>query len=476
MALGSQESSNQPGFWVSTEKLARGPSSPFYAKLNEILREEQFDGYLRERCAEYYAEKMGRPGIPPGVYFRMLLIGYFERISSDRGIAWRCADSLSLRRFLGYELDEETPDHSSLCRIRQRLPLELHEEVFGWVLSVLGRRGLIDGKTLGVDSTTLEANAALRSLVRRDTGEGYEDYLRRLAQESGIENPTRSDIAKLDRKRPKKGSNDDWKNPHDPDAQITKMKSGGTDMGHKLEQAVDLGGSGAVVAITLHGGARGDTQCLPETMMAAREQLDALSCDPEAAEKLHPQAGSEAVTDKGYHGNKVLNDLDEQGIRTYISEPDRGRRKWQDKKKEQQSVYANRRRIRGERGKRLLRKRGELLERPFEHYLEAGGMRRTYLRGHGNIMKRLLVHVAGFNLGLVMRKLLGYGTPRQFAGAYCALISAIQRLLARLSAVRSRFRDTRPVSVPIRATFQKFTDRLLGASWRRPTAAFSTAC
>ena len=245
MSLGRQESGNQEELWVPTEKLARGPSSPFYGKLNGILREEQFDGYVEERCAEYYAENRGRPGIPPGVYFRMLLIGYFERIPSDRAIAWRCSDSLSLRRFLGCSLEEETPDHSSLCRIRQRLPLEVHEEVFGWVLSVLARRGLIDGKTLGVDATTLEANAALRSLVRRDTGEGYEGYLRKLAKESGIENPTRSDIAKLDRKRKKKGSNKEWKNPHDPDAEITKMKGGGTDMGHKLDQAVDLGGEGA---------------------------------------------------------------------------------------------------------------------------------------------------------------------------------------------------------------------------------------
>jgi len=473
MSLGRQESGSQEELWVSTGKLARGPGSPFYAKLNEILREEQFDTYVEERCAEYYAQKMGRPGIPPGVYFRMLLIGYFERLPSDRAIAWRCADSLSLRRFLGYGLDEETPDHSSICRIRQRLPLELHEEIFGWVLSVLARRGLIDGKTLGVDATTLEANAALRSLVRRDTGEGYEDYLRKLAEESGIDNPTRGDMAKLDRKRKKKGSNKDWKNPHDPDSQVTKMKSGKTDMGHKLEQAVDLSGDGAVLAVTLHRGARGDTQCLPETLQAAREHLDALGCDPEASKKMHAKPGSEAVTDKGYHGNKVLTDLNDEGIRTYVSEPDRGRRKWEDRNREQQAVYANRRRIRGERGKRLLRKRGELLERPFEHYLDAGGMRRTYLRGHANILKRLLVHVAGFNLGLVMRRELGYGTPRQYAEAASAVISALLRLVGRLWATTSRFRRT---STPTPALFPKVNAPWLGASRRRPRAGFSTAC
>jgi transposase len=474
MSLGRQESADQEELWIPTEKLARGPSSPFYAKLNEVLREEQFDRYVEERCAEYYAEALGRPGIPPGVYIRMLVVGYFERIPSDRGIAWRCADSLSLRRFLGFGLNEETPDHSSLCRIRQRLPLEVHEEVFGWVLSVLARRGLIDGKTLGVDATTLEANAALRSLVRRDTGEGYEDYLRKLAKESGIKNPTRSDIAKLDRKRPKKGSNKDWKNPHDPDAHITKMKSGKTDMGHKLEQAVDLDGEGAVLAVSLHGGTRGDTLSLPETLESAQEQLDALGCDPEAAKKMHAKPGSEVVTDKGYHSNETVKRLEDGGRRTYISEPERkGQRNWKDKRREQEAVYANRRRIRGERGKRLLRKRGELLERPFEHYLDAGGMRRTHLRGHGNIMKRLLVHVAGFNLGLVMRRVLGYATPRQYAEALSAAISALLGLVSRLWAGEFRFGR---ISTPTRTFSAEVSAPRLAASWRTPGAICSTAC
>jgi len=473
MSLGRQKFESQDELWIPTENLARSPSSPFYGKLNEILREEQFDGYVEELCAAYYAEHRGRPGIPPGVYFRMLLVGYFERIPSDRAIAWRCADSLSLRGFLGYSLSRETPDHSSLCRIRQRLPLEVHEEVFGWVLSVLARRGLIDGKTLGVDATTLEANAALRSLVRRDTGEGYEEYLRKLAKESGIENPTRSDMAKLDRKRPKKGSNKEWKNPHDPDAEITKMKSGATDMGHKLDQAVDLGGEGAVLAVTLRRGARGDTRCLPETLKAAREQLDALVGDPESAKKMHAKPGSEAVMDKGYHSNGVVTDLADQGVRTYISEPDRGRRKWEEKHREQEAVYANRRRIRGERGKRLLRKRGELLERPFEHYLDAGGMRRTYLRGHENILKRLLVHVAGFNVGLLMRSILGCGTPRQYAEAVSAAISALLAFLGRLWAARSR---SGRVSPPPRASLHELGPPRPTASRRTPRVVFSTAC
>jgi transposase len=361
----------------------------------------------------------------------MLMIGYFERIDSERGICWRCADSLSLRRFLGVSLDAETPHHSSLSRIRGRLPLEVHEAVFGWVLRVLGSYDLIDGKTIGVDATTLEANAALRSIVRRDTGEGYEPFLKGLARESGIETPTRADLAKLDKKRPKKGSNKDWKNPHDPDAEIMKMKDGRTHLSHKAEHAVDMSGEGAVLSVTLHGGAKGDTKSLPDTLEKAQENLDALAEDPEwGGEMLHEDAGREVVADKGYHGNDMLVALAEEEYRTYISEPDRGRRrKWKDKEDAQRVTYANRRRIRGERGKRLLRQRGELLERPFAHYLEAGGMRRTHLRHHPNILKRLLVHVAGCNLGILMRNLIGTGTPREYAELRAGLAFMFLRLI-----------------------------------------------
>jgi transposase len=429
MALGERRREEQGELWIPSGSLVKGPGHPFYAKLDAVLAEERFDEHVEERCREYYAPVMGRPGIAPGVYFRMLLVGFLERLESERAIAWRCQDSLSLREFLGYRIDEEAPDHSSLSRIRARLSLEVHEEVFGWVLAVLGRRGLIDGKTVGVDSTTLEANAALRSIVRRDSGESYEEFLTRLAKESGIETPTRSDLARVDRKRKNKGSNDDWVNPNDPDAEIAKMKDGHTDMGHKLEQAVDLSGEGAVLAVTLHGGASGDTENLAETLSVADENLEELREDDEAAAELHEAAGSEVVADKGYHSNEVLTDLEQQGKRSYVSEPDRGRRRWDGKPEEQQAVYANRRRVRGERGKRLLRSRGELLERPFAHYLEAGGMRRTHLRGHAKIMKRLLIHVAGFNLGLLMRSLVGWGTPKQYAEAAAALLRSLWRLV-----------------------------------------------
>ena len=476
MSMKSRSQGSQETLWIAHDAIAESPGHPFYEELERILREEGFDTFTEGECAPYYAKKQGRPSIPPGVYFRMLMIGYFERIDSERGICWRCADSLSLRGFLGVSLDSETPDHSSLSRIRGRLPLEVHEAVFGWVLRVLGSYDLIDGKTMGVDATTLEANAALRSIVRRDTGEGYEAFLGGLAQASGIETPTRADLAKLDKKRPKKGSNKDWKNPHDPDAEIMKMKDGRTHLSHKVEHAVDMSGEGAVLSVTLHGGAKGDTKSLPETLEKAQENLDELAEDPELGETLHEDAGREVVADKGYHGNDMLVALAEEEYRTYISEPSRGRRKWKGKEEEQKATYANRRRIRGERGKRLLRQRGELLERPFAHYLEAGGMRRTHLRNHPNILKRLLVHVAGFNLGILMRNLIGTATPKEYADLLGDMHDAFARLLERLLSLVSSSTIIRQVSGAIRPRTDIATvidDAIVTRLGFRP---FSTGC
>ena len=272
MSMKSRSQGRQEGLWIASSAVPTSPGHPFYEKLEKVLGAEGFDSFVESECADHYAEEKGRPSIPPGVYFRMLMIGYFERIDSERGISWRCADSLSLRRFLGTGMDERTPHHSSLTRIRQRLPLEVHQSVFGWILRVLASYKLIDGKTIGVDATTLEANAALRSIKRRDNGQAYNDFLKDLAMASGIETPTRADLARLDKKRPKKGSNQEWKHPHDPDAQITKMKDGSTHLAHKLEHAVDMSGHGAVVSVTLHGGAVGDTQSVLETVEQSRGQ------------------------------------------------------------------------------------------------------------------------------------------------------------------------------------------------------------
>lgn len=418
--MGRKSREEQQPLWINATDLATAPGHPFYDKLNAVLAAGGFDDFVEEKCARFYAPRMGRPSIPPGVYFRTLMIGYFERIDSERGIAWRCADSLALRRFLGYPLDQAPPDHSSISRTRRNLDLETHEEVFSWVLRVLADEQLLSGKTLGVDATTLEANAALRSIVRRDTGEGYREFLEGLAEQSGVETPTREDVAKIDRDRKGKGSNDEWASPSDPDSGITKMKDGRTRLCHKAEHAVDMT-SGAVVAVTLHSGEAGDTSSVGATIEKTNEVIGEL----EAEGKIEKPRAREAVTDKSYHSNDTLVDLADGEWRTYVSEPRRGRRRWKGRGRERDAVYSNRRRIRSPRGKRLLRKRGELLERAFTHYLDGGGMRRTHLRRHGNILKRLLVHVAGFNLGLVMRKLTGRGTPKGLAAALSCLFGRL---------------------------------------------------
>jgi len=309
------------------------------------------------------------------------------------------ADSLGLRRFLGYLLTDETPDHSTLSRNRRLIDMETHEAVFTWVLKVLAQEGLLKAKTIGIDATTLEANAAMRSIVRRDSGESYQEFLTRLAKESGIETPTREDLVKLDKTRKNKASNDDWENPHEPDAKITKMKDGRTHLAHKAEHAVDME-SGAILAVTLQPADRGDTSSIEETLTVAANAVVELAADDQSAPHISEQAMSEAVADKGYHSNDVLTGAGQMVTRTYIAEPDRGTRNWSGNEEAKAAVYANRRRIRGGRGKRLMRKRGELIERSFAHCYDTGGMRRTHLRGHENILKRLLIHVAGFNRNL----------------------------------------------------------------------------
>ena len=426
--------------WVATNELPTAASHPFYRRLNELLAEHGFDDFVEAACAGFYAETMGRPGLPPGIYFRLLLIGYFEGIDAERGIAWRAKDSLALRDFLGLGLADEPPDHSTISRTRRLIALETHRAVFTWVLQCLGNAGLVKGKTIGIDATTLEANAALKSIVRRDTGESYEDFLTRLGNASGIGTPTRADLARIDRKRKKKGSNDDWTHPHDPDAKITKMKDGRTHLAHKAEQAIDLE-TGAIVGITVQGADQGDTTTIQQTLPEAAEQLNAVAAvtdDPVAMI-------AEVVADKGYHSRTMVHDLATLGIRTYISEPDRGPQSWTDQDAERDAVYANRRRIRGDRGKRLLRTRGELLERPCAHLYETGGLRRMHVRGHENVLKRLLVHAGAFNLGLWMRTRFGVGTPRSLQGraaAFGALIAAFWTCIEdALTAIWSPGRD-----------------------------------
>lgn len=434
MSMGRRPTESQGQMFIALCDLPATAGHPFYLKLNEAFRAMEFDRRVEERCGKFYDQELGRPGIAPGIYFRMLLIGYFEGIGSERGIAWRTGDSLSLRGFLGYDLQSATPDHSSLSRIRCRLDSDTHNAVFQMVLLALREAGLIKGKTLGVDATTLEANAAMRSIVRKETGQSYQEYLEELAKNAGIQNPTRSDLAKLDRKRPKKGSNEEWEHPHDPEAKIAKMKDGSTHMAHKAEHVVDLE-TGALLGVSLHGADKGDTQTLVPSVDAAFAQVS--GAIESTGEALPEKLFEEVVTDKGYHSNEALETLQvDLGMRTYVSEPERGTRNWEGKPEAQEAVYANRRRVRGERGKRLLKMRGERVERSNAHLYETGGMRRTHLRGHENILKRLIVHAAGFNLGLLLRSVIGIGKPRclqDLGGRLAALIFALCGLLQRFT-------------------------------------------
>jgi transposase len=409
MAMGKRKSQQAP-IWIPTTELPVSPGHPFYVRLNAILDEAGFDRFAEEQCQAFYAPVMGRPGLPPGRYFRLLLLGYFEGLDSERGIAWRAADSLAIRTFVGLGLDAAAPDHSTISRTRRLIDVETHRAVFTWVQERLAAAGLLKGRTVAIDATTLEANAAMRSIVRRDTGESYQEFLTRLAVESGIKTPTREALARLDRRRKKRTSNKDWENPSDPDAKITKMKDGRTHLAHKAEHAVDLD-SGALVAVTLHGADVGDTTSLVETAIAAAEQIEAAH-----TASATPAALTEIVADKGYHSNQTMIDLEAVAVRSYIAEPERGRRHWTQTSDAQAPVYGNRRRVRGARGKRLLRCRGEYVERSFAHVYDTGGLRRTHLRGHQNILKRLLVHAGAFNLGLLMRQACGRGTPRGLQG------------------------------------------------------------
>lgn len=370
-----------------------------------MLNAEKFDQRVEAVCRKYYKSSSGRPSLTPGTYFRMLLLGYFEGIDSERGIAWRAADSFSYRKFLGYDLIEQTPDHSTVSRTRRLYSVETHGAVMKWVLKILRKHGLADAQSVCIDATTLEAKASMKSLVRRDTGRSYDDYLRQLAEAEGIENATKEQLARLDRKRKKKASNDDWTNPNDPSARITKMKDGRTKLAYKAEHAVDLA-SGALLAVTVQPADRGDTTSYVETLDAAQQE----------ARKAHPAGIEEVVMDKGYHSGAVLVNLAAREIRSYVPEPERGQRNWAGKAEEQHGVYANRQRVRGERSKRLQKLRGELGERSFAHCYETGALRRRYVRGEDNVFKRVLVQAAAFNIGLLLRKLSGWGKPRQPQG------------------------------------------------------------
>lgn len=405
MALGKRGGEQQE-MWVATSSLPKSEGHVFYRKLNEILAEAGFDAWVEQKCRPYYHSHLGRPSIPPGVYFRMLLVGYFEGIGSQRGIAWRCADSLSLRAFLGIPLIEETPDHSSLTRVRDRLPLEIHVAVFQWVLQLAAEQGLLRGKTVAVDATTLEASAAMKTIIRRDTGEDWNEYLRRLMREQeGVENPTDEDLRRFDQKRKdKRVPNEEWMSPTDPDSRIAKMKDGRTHLAYKAEHVIDLQ-TELVLAASIRHADEGDPDTLVDSVTEAQTNLSEAKLDTEI---------KEAVADKGYHATDTLELADSLGIRTYIPERKmKGERNWEGvSAAARRAFFNNRRRTRGARSKRLQRQRSERVERSFAHVCDTGGARRSWLHGIVKVQKRYLIAAVARNLGLVLRKLFGIGTPR----------------------------------------------------------------
>jgi len=416
MAMGQQKD-RQVDLMVGWSEMPRSPGHVFYDRLQSVLIEADFDTFAEATCKPFYAAKMGAPSVPPGRYFRMHLVGYFEGIDSERGIEWRCSDSLSLREFLRLEARERVPDHSWLSKTRSRLAHEVHAEVFGWALALIADAGLVKGERIGVDASTMEANAALRSIVRRDSSEGYREMLERLAAQSGIETPTAEDLVRLDRARKgKKLSNEDWVSKSDPEAKIAKMKDGTTHLAYKPEHAVDLD-TGAVVAAELHPADEGDTTTLAKTLAAAKERLEAVEAGPT------DEAPAECVTDKGYHSRAVLKALDDGPWKTRIAEPKaKGFARWRGDEAARRAVTNNRARLLSQVARQAFKLRAEIVERSFAHSLDRGGMRRTWLRGRENVHKRYLLHVAGHNLSLLMRQLIGAGTPREaVARGYMAI-------------------------------------------------------
>lgn len=405
-----REGDRQGDLIVTWAEMPRSPGHVFYDRLQEVLIAGGFDRFVEKACEPHYAPKMGSPSLPPGRYFRMHMVGYFEGIASERGIAWRCSDSMSLRDFLRLENREEVPDHSWLSKTRGRLPHEVHETVFGWVLQLVTEQGLVRGRRIGVDASTMEANAALRAIVRREDGRSYREMLTQMAKESGIATPTADDLVRIDRNRKgKRLSNEEWTSQTDPEAKIAKLKDGRTRLAYKPEHAVDLD-TGIVVAAALHPADHGDTTTLGGTLATAEKNLAQVGA---AATKQEP---SELIADKGYHSRALLKDLDGGVWKTRIAEPKQpGFSRWHGDDKARTAVYANRTRLGSGVGRQAMRRRAEIVERSFAHNLDRGGMRRTWLRGRENVHKRYLVHLAGHNLGILMRLLIGAGTPREAA-------------------------------------------------------------
>ncbi len=440
MAMGRKRPVQQPLF-VRSDELAGGPRHRFYEKLNELLDGAGFDSFVEETCAPFFAAdgKAGRPSTRPGTYFRMLFIGYFEGTESERGICWRVEDSLSLRSFLGIAPHETSPDHSTLSRMRTRLDAGVYEQVFHFVMRLLNQQGLLRGRVAGAASTYLRADASMKSIVRRGSGEGYKSYLKKLAKKAGIENPTDEDARRIDRTREKKTSNEEWISPTDADAEIMRIKDGRTRLAYKAEHTVDME-TGAILAAEILSATTPDGESVITSIEQANENIAAARDDDDDDDNdggaaVVAEGIAEVVGDKGFHKVSTIKRLADAGIRTYFPErKQRGERRWKKNGGRETAIafYRNRARLKSRKNKRLQRQRGELVERSFAHLCETGGLRRTRLRGRENVHKRYLMQAAAYNLGLVMRKQLGHGTPRGFAAAARRLFAFVSNFVVTL--------------------------------------------
>ena len=442
---------------MAAHQLPQSPKSTFYSRLDQTLESFCFADRVRDLCAPAYKDtKAGRPGIDPVVYLKMIMVGFFEDLPSERAIAARCADSMSIRSFLNYSLEERTPDHSSLSVIRQRLRLEIYEQVFKLTLQALREHGLLRGKNLGIDSSVIEANASLRALIHRNTEEEYWAYVKRLAAEAGIDPNDAAAVRKFDRQREGKGSNKEWQNPHDPDARIGKTKDGATDMIYKPEAVVDLD-TGAIVAAEVRPGDQADHKDMAARVLEAQANMNQAS-----GEEADTLTVTSVTSDKGYYAVGELQALQQEGIRTVVSDPVANRRVDKLEPEEQRAARSARRSVRSQSGKALLRRRGMHIERSFAHILDAGGMRRTTLRGWENLNKRHKLAAAFYNLSQLMRQLCGFGTPKQMAAAGSAALrralfwvwSATSAVLAAVEKLARR-RSSIPWLQPLRVSIER---------------------
>jgi transposase len=462
-----KEKTGQPEFWIAAQDLPKSAKTTFYSKLQGTLDDLEFESKVRKICTPYYKQTvLGRPGIDPVVYVKMIMVGFFEDLPSERAIASRCADSLAIRAFLKYELAENTPDHSSLSIIRQRLGLEVYQQVFQVMLQALQAHGLLRGRNIGIDSSVIEANASLRALVHRNTAEEYWDYVKRLAAAQGIDPEDAAAVRQFDRQRPGKGSNQEWVNPHDPDAKIGRTKDGATDMTYKPEVVADLD-TGAIVQAAVNPGDQADHQHLAGRVLEAQQNINVAQEQP--ANTLSIQT---VTADKGYYVIPELEALQKEAIKTIISDPVGNRRLDKLPTEQQAAVRAARRAVKSERGKKLLARRGMHLERAFAHILDCGGARRTTLRGQENLNKRYKLAAMVYNLSQLMRLLFGFGTPKQLEALGWGVSSPFLHLLLPLA-----YRVRPPTYLSRSLSFQFYTLRAWWAQVGLPKSVLcSTDC